>query len=104
MCCSCGKFCTRADGRGSAGAVLEPQTVSISTALGPQWARIELRNVTQILRAGSIWELLRRVPREWGPGGREYGRVSAHPERLLGGSLVTFWPSRKSLAPQGETL
>ena len=37
------------------------------------------------------------------PGGREYGRISAHPERLLGGSLVTFWPSRKSLAPQGET-
>ena len=29
---------------------------------------------------------------------------SAHPERLPGGSLVTFCPYRKSLAPQGEPL
>ena len=57
-----------------------------------------MRNVTQILRAGSIWELLRRVPREWGPGGREYGRVSAHPERPPGASLASFWASRKKLA------
>ena len=41
-------------------------------------------------------------PSKSGSGGLDYGRMSAHPERLLGGSLVTFWP--RSLAPQGETL
>ena len=38
-------------------------------------------------------------------GGRRIWTRSVHPEPPPpSGSLVTFWPSRKSLAPQGETL
>ena len=39
-----------------------------------------------------------RVPRKWGPRGRRIWTRSVHPEPPPSGSLVTFWPSRKSLA------
>ena len=43
-----------------------------------------------------------RVPRKWGPRGRRIWTRSVHPEPPPSGSLVTFWPSRKSLAARGR--
>ena len=75
---------------------------------GSLWARTKSRNATQILRAGNILPGPRGNPCNGGPGGVWYGGGRRRPNRRLhtplGGSLVTFWPSRKSLAPQGETL
>ena len=74
----------------------------IFTYAGPQWARIELRRVTQILRAGNIAGPNKYASPVMGVlGGGRHGGGEALPNRRLrptpGGSLVTFW-SRKSLA------
>ena len=45
---------TGAVGSANSGAVVEWQNLEFFTYAGPQWARIELRRVTQILRAGNI--------------------------------------------------
>ena len=62
-----------------------------------------ITEVTQILRAGNVLPGPRGIPRNGGPGGRAAWRQGRQSRscRLrppLGGSLVTFWPSRKSLA------
>ena len=62
-------------------------------------ARQEFRPTTQILRAGSSAPFLRHASPVMGvQGDGEYERgalILSHPP---GGSLVTFWPARKSLA------
>ena len=73
-------------------------------AQGPCGPGRDHAHVLLILRAGTAAIRFRRGPANGGPrGGGEYGHKVSILSRPPSGSLVTFWPSRKSLAPQGET-
>ena len=65
--------------------------------------REETQTATQILRAGTFTELLRRGPRSGGLGESRHWRT----EFASAASLSVFWflfHVEKELAPQGETL
>ena len=76
---------------------------NFSPPSGPLRAREEMQSITQILRAGNTPPNQWDDPRNGVQGGVNMG-TKCPSERTLGGSLVTFWTARKSLAPQGETL
>ena len=99
----------RAGSVGSAnpGAPTGPHQPKFLQTQGPV-ARLEFRPATQILRAGNPIPGQKDNPRNGGSRGRAAWRREALPNRRLrpppGAFLVTFWASKKSLAPQGETL
>ena len=89
---------TGGDGSAKPGAWPEPHQLSFLQTQGPV-AREKSRIATQILRAGSSALSHRHASPVMGvQGDGEYERgalILSHPP---GGSLVTFWPARKSLA------
>ena len=87
-------------GSAKPGAWPESHQLSFLQTQGPV-AREKSRKATQILRAGSSALSHRHASPVMGvQGDGEYERgalILSHPP---GGSLVTFWPARKSLAPR----
>ena len=72
---------------------------------GPQWARKETHPSTPgFARREDSAHSRESTPVNGGPGGGRIWERSSHPEPTPGGSLASFWPSRKKLAPQSETL
>ena len=103
-----GVFCAGSVGPVKSGAEVELRNLEFLLTQGPV-ARNKLLKATPFLRAGNFMPSQRGNPRNGGSRGRAAWRQGGFCRtcRLRpppSGSLVTFWPSRKSLAPQGETL
>src|SRR5699024_8405209 len=68
---------------------------------GPQWARKESRNATQILRAGNDAPTTKRESLVTGSGERRIWARSAHPEPSPGAFCLLFRHGKRRSPPVG---